>query len=395
MGIGMSERLHVLILAGGSGRRLWPWSRPGIRKPELPLVSDCSPLDETVESALLFAPPERIHLVAAEGYLSDPGFCQWITEPRGRNTLPAIMRGVEVLYQQDPEAFVLVLPADQHVIDRDRFRRGLLETVRALDVQPDTFWIHGTVADPSPDFGFISLDTCTGSIDFVEKPTPEKIQQIQSEFESIGANRKSFRHCGIFGFGARFFLEQMKLRGVESSEEAPELSIDHFLLGEDDFAGCLEFRDLAHRWSDLGDWKSIREIKPGFHSPTSQVSIRWSLPETVPRYPFAEPLALDGESPVIHGDLSRRVVALGMDRFEIFCDSSGIRILGSDSQGPLDPGRIVLNATGESLEIHGIAGGLVVCMDDLILICSERGLISGLIPEASQILDSEMAKGSQ
>ena len=391
----MSEKLHVLILAGGSGRRLWPWSRPGIRKPELPLIADCSPLEETIESALLFTPPERIHLVAAEGYLSDPGICQWITEPRGRNTLPAIMRGVETLYRQDPDALVLVMPADQHIIDRDRFRQGLLETVRALNVQADTFWIHGTVADPSPDFGFISLDTSTGSVEFVEKPTQEKIQQIRSEFESTGANRKSFRHCGIFGFGARFFLEQMKRRGIESVEQAPELSIDHFLLGEEDFAGSLNFRNLDHRWSDLGDWKSIRENRPGFHSPASQVSIRWSLPERVPRYPFAEPLALAGEMPVIHGDLCRRVVALGMGRFEIFCDSSGIRILGSDSQGPLDPGGIVLNATGENLEIRGLVGGLVVCMDDLILICSERGLVSGLIPEASQILDSEMAKGSQ
>ena len=172
----MSEKLHVLILAGGSGRRLWPWSRPGIRMPELPLIADCSPLEETIESALLFTPPERIHLVAAEGYLSDPGICQWITEPRGRNTLPAIMRGVETLYRQDPDALVLVMPADQHIIDRDRFRQGLLETVRALNVKAYTFWIHGTVADPSPDFGFISLDTSTGSVEFVEKPTQEKIQ---------------------------------------------------------------------------------------------------------------------------------------------------------------------------------------------------------------------------
>ncbi len=395
MDIGMNERLHVLILAGGSGRRLWPWSRPGIRKPELPLVADCSPLEETIESALLFAPPERIHLVAAEGYLSDPGICQWITEPMGRNTLPAIMRGVEVLYQQDSEALVLVLPADQHILDRDPFRQGLLETVRDLHAQPDSFWIHGTVADPSPDFGFISLDTSTGSVEFVEKPTPEKIQQIQSESESTGENRKSFRHCGIFGFGARFFLEQMKQRGIESVENAPELSIDHFLLGEADFASCLNFRDLDHRWSDLGDWNSIRENSPGFHSSTSQVSIRWSLPERVPRYPFAEPLALDGEKPVIHGELSRRVVALGMGRFEIFFEPSGIRILGSDSQGPFDPVRVVLNSTGENLEILGLVGGLVVCMDDLILICSERGLASGLIPEASRILDSEMVKGSQ
>ena len=390
----MSENLHVLILAGGSGRRLWPWSRPGIRKPELPLVAGCSPLEETIESALLFAPPERIHLVAAEGYLSDPGICHWITEPRGRNTLPAIMRGVEVLYQQDPEALVLVLPADQHILDRDPFRQGLLETVRALNAQADTFWIHGTAADPSPDFGFISLDTSTGSVEFVEKPTPEKIQQIQSEFQSTGASRKSFRHCGIFGFGARFFLEQMKQRGIESAEQAPELSIDHFLLGEADFAGCLNFRDLDHRWSDLGDWRSIRENRPGFHSPTSQLSIRWTLPERVPRYPFAEPMALVGEKPVIHGDLSRRVVALGMSRSEICFDSSGIRILGSEVQGPLDPGTVVLNSTGENLEIRGLVGGLVVCMDDLILICSESGLASGLIPEASRILDSEMAKGS-
>lgn len=390
----MSENLHVLILAGGSGRRLWPWSRPGIRKPELPLVSGRSPLEETIDSSLLFVPPERIHLVAAEGYLSDPGLCQWIIEPRGRNTLPAIMQGAKCLYEQDPEALLLVLPADQHVFDRDPFRGGLLETIHELQAQPDTFWIHGTAAEPSSDFGCISQDTSTGAVDFVEKPTPDRIHKIKLEIEATGSTRKCFRHCGIFGFGAKFFIEQMKQLGIETVEETPELSIDHYLLSSSDFSSQLKFRDLGHRWSDLGDWKTIREIRSRFHSSNSRVMIRWSPFEELPRYPLGTPVVMDGEEPVIHGEDSRRVVALGMGPFEIFFGPEGIRFIGSEQQKSLDPTGIVLNTTGESLKISGLVGGLVVCMEDLILVCSERGLASGLIPEASQILDGEMSKGS-
>lgn len=390
----MNSPLHVVILAGGSGRRLWPWSRPGIRKPELPLVDDSTPLEMAVESALLMVPPERLHLVAAEGYLSDPGLCQWIREPKGRNTLPAIMRGAEVLFGQDPDALMIVLPADQLILDRDPFRRGLFETIEDLHSNPDSFWIHGTEAPPSSDFGCISFDSASGRTGFVEKPSAEKIRELTEEQHLNAGTFKWYRHCGIFGFGAQFLLRQLHERGLKTSDLAPEMSIDHFLLGESEFSAHLKFRSLDHSWSDLGDWNTIRQIRSSHLPSTSQTRIRWSPPSGIPLYSSGPPLVLDGAEPSIDGEPARRVIALGMEPFELFVEAEGLRILGSEVENRTDPPKIIFNATGESLAISGVSGGLVACMDDLVLICSERGLRTGLIAEASRILDSELQEES-
>src|SRR5581483_9498848 len=123
--------LHVVILAGGGGTRLWPLSRPDNPKQFLTLLSEHSLLQKTVLRVEGIAPPERIWIITSTGHQSLvrshlsqlPNFAadtvHIVTEPVGRNTAAAIGLAAVHLRQIDPEAVMLVLPAD-HWIERDR-----------------------------------------------------------------------------------------------------------------------------------------------------------------------------------------------------------------------------------------------------------------------------------
>ena len=383
----MNNRLHVLILAGGAGRRLWPWSRPGSRKPELPLIDSKAPLEETIQSALVLAPPEQIHLVAAEGYLTGNYLGQRIVESKGRNTFPAILRGAQEIHALNAESVVIVLPADHHVVDRDPWRAGLLQTIESLLADPRSFWIHGTSADPSPEFGCVTWDQARGGLRFVEKPSEAEVQELLDFTEPETSTASHFRHCGIFGFGTDFFLKRMAQRGVTDPDQAPAESIDQILLGSPDFAQDLKFRPLNHRWSDLGDWRTIRQMRRHL---TASVAIREEIKSELPNYPSGPDLILEGVAPLIQGASAQRKVFLGMPDFELVLGDQEmeLNLVGSESWCEDSP--IIFNTTDQSIRVRGMTGGLIACMKDLLVICSESALEKGLLAEASRLLDGEL-----
>ena len=386
----MDRRLHILILAGGAGRRLWPWSRPGRRKPELPLVAGKSPLEEAIEASLSLVPPERLHLVAADGYISNPGPCRLISEERGRNTLPAVAKGASDLFGMDPESVALVLPADQHFVDRDLLRVGLQKTCRELLEDSGRFFIHGTESDPHSSFGCIVANG-DRLIRFVEKPDMsecESIHDLRDHEESI----RTYRHCGIFGFGTDFLIKSLEARGCSTPAELPEISLDHYLLSDSNFLSSLTFQPLGHRWSDLGDWRVVRDFRRLDNSNSGVVMISCESCLGLRRYLDGEPYISCGAAPVISGTIDRRIVAVGMPEFEINVDSGqwNVVVQGKDH---ISEKTILLNSTGELVQIHGMDGGLVVCMEDLFVVCSEKSLESGDLSEVSKVFDSELREG--
>lgn len=389
MATGMNSHLHVLILAGGSGRRLWPWSRPGSRKPELPLVHDRTPLEEAIETALTLVPPDRLHLVAAEGVISQPGPCQLIIEPRGRNTLSAVTVGALKLFERDPQSQVIVLPADHHIADRDALRNGLYQTVAALNACESGFWIHGTESAPSGSYGCVLVDDSSGTVEFIEKPTPEQCEQITESVAGAASEMKSFRHCGIFAFGTRFYRDTLSELGPLDPDLLPEISIDDYLISHPDFSSSLKFQPLSHRWSDLGDWRTIRQVRFPHRISRANVQIRGQEVDSISHYPPGEPLVLDGVAPLTEGDLTKRIVCLGMPDLKITHEGSTWRIVGNaDAVDSIQT--LVFHTTDEVLEIEGLAGGLVACMSDLLVVCSEESLGSGLLQKASRVLDAEL-----
>ena len=123
-------QLIPVILAGGTGSRLWPLSRELYPKQFHALFSDLSLLQETLlraqrvtsEAPIIVCNEEHRFLVAEQCRALDLAWRHIILEPEGRNTAPAVLAAALWLEKSDPEALMLVAPSDHVVPDAPAFR---------------------------------------------------------------------------------------------------------------------------------------------------------------------------------------------------------------------------------------------------------------------------------
>lgn len=113
---------YLVVLAGGSGTRLWPLSRKNLPKQFLKVASSESLLRETVTRLKNLVPYQNVLIVCGHDHAAlmkkeFPEFAsdQFILEPCGRNTAPAIALAAQVLIKKDPEAAMVILPADHKI----------------------------------------------------------------------------------------------------------------------------------------------------------------------------------------------------------------------------------------------------------------------------------------
>jgi mannose-1-phosphate guanylyltransferase len=128
---------YAVIMAGGAGTRLWPLSRQARPKPLLPLVEpERSMFQTAVERLSPLFPPERVmvvagadltpQLMAAAPAVPPENF---VVEPVGRDTAPAVGLGTIHVRQRDPDAVMAILTADHHIADPAMFRRALAASI--------------------------------------------------------------------------------------------------------------------------------------------------------------------------------------------------------------------------------------------------------------------------
>ncbi len=174
--------LVPVILSGGVGSRLWPVSREGRPKQFLPLGGDASMLQETSQrlASLETAPPivvcnEAHRFLVAEQLreIATPASAL-ILEPAGRNTAPAIALAAIQAVEQDPDAILLVLPADHHIGDPSAFIQAVQQGLPGA--QAGHLVTFGVVPSaPETGYGYIRGGTELSSgilelAEFVEKP---------------------------------------------------------------------------------------------------------------------------------------------------------------------------------------------------------------------------------
>ena len=206
--------LQPVILAGGSGTRLWPLSRDQYPKPFLKINSDRSMLQETVlrldgiESNLPIVVCNEDHRFLVTDHMSDIARTPHsiLLEPVGRNTAPALTIAALRAFEEEEDTVILSLHADHIVKDVSKFHEALnLGIHLASENGVVTFGVMPT--EPNTELGYIQKESTTNSysalIGFIEKPDLERAV-------SMVRSGKYLWNSGMFMLHARLWLDLMK-----------------------------------------------------------------------------------------------------------------------------------------------------------------------------------------
>jgi mannose-1-phosphate guanylyltransferase len=282
---------HALVLAGGSGTRLWPYSTAGLPKQLVPLLAGRSLLDVAVERATSVVPADRVWLGAGEQLRAAVEQVaglhpeRLVVEPSGRDTLPAVALGCAVIAAADPDAVVAVLTADHLVEPLDSFAATLDAGFALAEERDDALVTFGVVPDaPATGFGYLELgDQLSGQghvvTCFREKPT----LSVAADFLAAGPSRYLW-NSGMFVWRAQTLLRAVDafvpqsapvLRAMGAAYGTPDweplareawptlakLSIDYGVMEpastSPDFT--VAALPLAARWLDVGSWPAYGE----------------------------------------------------------------------------------------------------------------------------------------
>lgn len=285
---GGSSRIWPVLMAGGSGTRLWPMSRGLFPKQFMPLAGERTMLQATLErlKGPLFHPPSILcnddhRFIVAEQLRSlNMTPAALILEPVGRNTAPAATVAALSLIERDAEAVMLLAPADHVISDPQAFHAALLPALEAaragalvtFGIRPDRPETgYGYIREGEPLPGHPSVRRIAS---FSEKPDAETAQRYLDEG---GYSWNS----GLFLMRAQSWLDEVKALAPalldpagaairesrkdldflrldrDALERAPAVSIDYAVM-EKTARGAVVAVDIG--WSDVGSWDSLWEI---------------------------------------------------------------------------------------------------------------------------------------
>jgi mannose-1-phosphate guanylyltransferase/mannose-6-phosphate isomerase len=281
-------KLYPVILSGGAGTRLWPLSREHYPKPLMPLVSDRSLLQDTAlrldgvpdqGKAVYVCNEEHRFLVAEQVHQLDRQATTIILEPEGRNTAPALTLAALYLVRNDPDALMIVMPAD-HVMTRPQ---AFVEAVQQgrVEAEHGALVTFGIVPDrPETGYGYLRRGNALHGgaaftvAEFVEKPDLPTAQRYLDSGDY-------YWNSGIFLMRAERWLTEVErfapsiLEHAGNAMQHGRQDCDFFRASKADFLSCpsdsidyavMEKTDrvvvlpMDAGWSDVGAWPALWEI---------------------------------------------------------------------------------------------------------------------------------------
>ncbi len=284
-----------MIMAGGSGTRLWPVSRKDRPKQLAPIINGRSLLDIAIERARAVAPPEHISVCASANYLDaikaaapDLPNDLLLGEPVGRDTVNAIGFAAAILAKRDPDAAFCVLTADHLIEPLDAFVTCIHTGFELVESDPDrlvTFAITPTYA--ATGFGYVQKGEAikhSGGAPafeverFVEKPNAEKAREYVDS-GAFGWNSGMFvwkaatflravekfqseAHAGLMKIADDWGGAQQDATLARVYPTLPKISVDFAIMepagdSSSGFKVCAVEMDLS--WRDVGSWPSYAE----------------------------------------------------------------------------------------------------------------------------------------
>jgi mannose-1-phosphate guanylyltransferase/mannose-6-phosphate isomerase len=290
--------IQPVILAGGTGTRLWPLSRELYPKQLLNLTENVSLLQATIKRIVSLPdmlPPLVVvgdeHRFLTQNQIAELGLKDKITiilEPVGRDTAPALCAAA--LYarsKHEEETIMLALPADHLISKPEAFRQGI-DKAKELAAQGYLVTFGVTPHSPETAYGYIQKGEGNKVISFVEKPDRKTAERYL-------AAGNYYWNSGMFAFSLKTFLAEIRRHApqtcacmeealangreeesffrldLSSMEACPCDSIDYSLMEKSQKVVVVPV-DMA--WNDIGSWQALWDVS-----------------------------AKDGQGNVVHGDI--------------------------------------------------------------------------------------------
>lgn len=282
---------YIVIMAGGAGTRFWPYSRESKPKQFLDILnSGTTLLQDTVKRFEGLCPLENILIVTGEEHralvaeqLTLPAE-NILTEPMRRNTAPCIAYATFIILKRNPDALMVVSPADHHIKDEKKFREVIEEAFKFASSHQALLTLGMRPNKPETGYGYIQANTrkpvegfrnLMEAKTFTEKPDKELAQVFLDSGDF-------YWNSGIFIWQAKaieaafekylpdifttFDEYRNQLSGENKEQvisrvytECVSISIDYGIIEKADnvYVKCTDFG-----WSDLGTWGALPSHMP-------------------------------------------------------------------------------------------------------------------------------------
>jgi len=282
---------YAVVMAGGTGKRLWPLSRQTRPKQVLKLFDGETLLRRCFERLAAIFDDRNIIILTNAGYadivrenLPELPFNNVIAEPAVRDTAGAIGLAATILTKYDPDATMAVVTADQLIKPAEIFHQALTDAIAFVNRNPDallTFGIHPTF--PSTQLGYIKLTSpqkcafCQNEIFTVEAFKEKPDEKTAEQYLETG------RYCwnsGMFVWKARTILDslfrflpdsQQPLQKIHTGWDSPtqqqtlkewflkmpKISIDYAVMEKADHVKAIK---LDCHWLDMGSFAVLADV---------------------------------------------------------------------------------------------------------------------------------------
>lgn len=299
--------LYAVVLAGGSGTRLWPYSRRDHPKQFLPLFGDRSMLALTVDRLAPLVPAERVFVLtnaeytaAARAAVPRVPPAQVIGEPAALGTAAAVGLGLAVVRARDPGAVMVVVTADHLIAPEDAFRRAVADAARVAaagwlvtfgvrPTSPETGYgyieLGARLAAPMGGGGDAGIDAAAGSGDFPDAFTVARFVEKPDRAVAEGylAAGRFVWNSGMFAWAAPVLAGALARHLPDLAARVDEItaaagaadfdarlgeiwgrvtdrtSVDYGIMEKSDRVACLP---AAFEWRDIGAWDALKAALP-------------------------------------------------------------------------------------------------------------------------------------